>query len=168
MIVAGMLHEESDQYLISLNESIPWYSPDDRKFFRKTTANSSMICGNSTYKLDISKINLKDRRCIVLNTKKEGITSEGIIYCMNPIDALFAAKKYYNNINIIGGREIYKLYFNLVNEILLTVIKDKDLKFTYPNSIKLFPYIDSFKWNIIEEIPMNDGVAKKVIHYKRK
>jgi len=104
---------------IGYNGKLPWYIPEDLKNFKKLTLNSVIIMGRKTWEsLPIKP--LPDRKNIVLSkTKQQGVET------FNSYDKCIQTLKS-NNVNkvyIIGGRSIYKLFFQCANFLHITQIK---------------------------------------------
>ena len=106
-----------------------------------------MIMGRSTFE-SIGKA-LPGRKNIVMTRDKE-YQAEGISIAHTLEEALILCEQA-KEIMVIGGGEIYKLFFGMVNRLYLTNIEK------YIDGDVFFPEIDLSKWNVIkkEEFPMN-------------
>lgn len=168
--------------IIGFNDRIPWHLPEDLKRFRDLTLNSVIVMGRKTFDSLPNKQPLKDRIHIVLtrnlcsafaNASHNGTIQfsmlhgsyrsyiDNVIYIdeENVFDLL---KKYSDKkIFIIGGSEIYKMFFNYCNKLYITVIEEDIEGNIY------FPYhLDEIKkkYKLIEE--SNIYVSKNNIKYK--
>lgn len=122
---------------------IPWDCPEDRKFFKSMTLNSTVLMGSKTYFSIPEKFRpLKSRRNVVCTRSK--IIPE-VEICRN-LDLFFSQN---SNITIIGGEEIYNQTFKYTKAILLCRIPNResgDRFFNVPQEFKLEEEIkfDSF------------------------
>tara|TARA_B100001142_G_scaffold135340_1_gene136850 strand:- start:500 stop:1042 length:543 start_codon:yes stop_codon:yes gene_type:complete len=112
--------------VIGINNQIPWYIPNDLKYFKRlTTANkSAIVMGRKTWdSLPIKP--LSNRRNYVLTKKKFHATFPDGLVLKEP-DDIIHLKKIYNFIWIIGGETIYEQYINkpYIDKIYLTEIND--------------------------------------------
>tara|TARA_Y100000389_G_C17463570_1_gene523644 strand:+ start:2204 stop:2752 length:549 start_codon:yes stop_codon:yes gene_type:complete len=116
---------------IGINNKLPWYySSDLKKFKTLTTGNkrNAVIMGKNTYE-SINK-NLPNRDNLILSKsliihEKSG---DYLLKSFNNLDSLlnFTKTKNYENIWVIGGNQIYKLFLNknIVDNIYLTYINE--------------------------------------------
>ena len=106
-----------------------------------------MIMGRSTFE-SIGKA-LPGRKNIVMTRDKE-YQAEGISIAHTLEEALILCEQA-KEIMVIGGGEIYKLFFGMVNRLYLTNIEK------YIDGDVFFAEIDLSKWKMIrkKEFPMN-------------
>jgi len=103
---------------IGKDGTLPWHISEDLKNFKKLTLNATIIMGRKTWdSLPIKP--LPERNNIVLSSKEQdnAITLNSYEECINYLKN--------NNINkafIIGGRSIYKLFFNDADYLHITNI----------------------------------------------
>jgi dihydrofolate reductase len=121
--------------IIGYNNKIPWHIPEDLKYFRNTTLNSIVIMGRKTFE-SLPNGYLKNRINIVITNKK--IINPNVIFT-NYENIFSVIEKMQTEENrkifIIGGSEIYKLFFDYCKTIHLTVIDNNiigDITFPYP------------------------------------
>lgn len=153
--------------VIGCNNMIPWYIPEDLKYFRNTTINNIVIMGRKTFE-SLPNGYLKNRINIVLTNKK--ITNPNVIFTnyeniFSIIEKLQTEET--KKIFIIGGSEIYRLFFNYCDTIHLTVIDN-----TITGDI-IFPYqIKQFaepKYSTIyksDKLTFNHMVYQRFIYKK--
>ena len=121
---------------ISKNDRIPWYKPEDLKFFKKITTQTQLpykinciLMGRKTWE-SLPKKKLPNRINIVLTrnpTKYQRYQNENLMF----VSSITEAKKLISNIDrvettwIIGGAELYNKIFkdNDVTDIFLTKVK---------------------------------------------
>jgi len=129
-------------YGIGLKGQIPWYIPNDFKWFKQQTNSKPVIMGLTTYfSLSDKYRPLPGRENIVLcdsQEKKLIIEDEGgesyssieqvIDYCKN------------KDCFVIGGASIYKQFFNIADKLYLTEIDSEFKCDTY------FPQVSDDEW----------------------
>jgi dihydrofolate reductase len=129
-------------YGIGKNNDLPWYFKSDLKHFAnltKNTNNNALIMGKNTWEsLPIKP--LPKRHNLILSSSLDisdnynGYISKSFNNENNLFD--YIEKNKYENIWVIGGEKIYKLFLekNIVNNIYLTYIdKDYDCDVFFPN-----------------------------------
>ena len=147
MSFLSIIVAKSRNNVIGSEGSLPWHIPEDLKKFKSITMGKPIIMGRSTFE-SIGKA-LPGRKNIVMTRDKE-YQAEGISVAHNLEEALILCEQA-REIMIIGGGEIYKLFFDIVNRLYLTNVEK------YIDGDVFFPEIDLSKWNVIkkEEFPMN-------------
>lgn len=95
-----------------------WTIPDDLKYFKEKTLNKTIVMGSATFK-SIGKA-LSNRKNIVLTTKKIELENVTII---NDYEDILKLNE--DEIFIIGGSKIYKLFLPLADNIYLTEIEEE-------------------------------------------
>lgn len=114
-LIAAMTPET---HIIGNKGDIPWHVSSDLKRFKQLTLNSTIIMGRKTYE-SIGKP-LPKRRNIVL-TRNKDFKAEGCDVFSNLYDALKTCSET-ENVNIIGGGEIYKKAMNVADQLLLSFV----------------------------------------------
>ena len=140
------------------NNDLIWHLPNDLKFFKEVTMGKNVVMGLNTYKSLPRKLN--GRNMIVLSDvefKEEGI----IVY--NDLKKLLEDYKN-EDIYIIGGASLYKLFINKVDTMYLTEIDASDDK-----ADVYFPKFNKDDWNreVLKENSDND-IKYKHVRYRRK
>ncbi|QIE01887.1 type 3 dihydrofolate reductase [Buchnera aphidicola] len=132
----------SKNLIIGYKNQIPWYIPNDLKWFKKQTVNKNIIMGRMTWE-SISQP-LPNRRNIVIS--KSEIKNKNIIWCRSIDDAISNAasniiisKKYHQEIMVIGGEEIYKQMLFFANKLYLTHIDINTIGDAYFPKYTLYP-----------------------------
>jgi dihydrofolate reductase len=126
----------SENYVIGHNHQMPWHIPEDLKFFKRMTLNSIIVMGRKTF--DSFPNGPLPNRVHVVITKTPDLYAdkENVTYCTYE-DATRAIDHYRttrNRVFIIGGAEIYKLFFNSCTALHITLIDESFVGDTY------FPY----------------------------
>ena len=107
-----------DNFLIGNGNNLPWYEPEDLKYFKKVTLNNAVLMGYNTYLSIINRIGkaLPKRKNYVL-TEKTTIEGDGIV--VTNLEKLI--KNYENDeLFIIGGKMVYENMLNRVDKLYLT------------------------------------------------
>ena len=147
MSFLSIIVAKSRNNVIGSEGNLPWHIPEDLKKFKSITMGKPMIMGRSTFE-SIGKA-LPGRKNIVMTRDKE-YQAEGISIAHTLEEALILCEQA-KEIMVIGGGEIYKLFFGMVNRLYLTNIEK------YIDGDVFFPEIDLSKWKMIrkKEFPMN-------------
>ena len=97
---------------------LPWHVSNDLKNFKKITKNNTIIMGRLTWE-SLPFKPLPNRRNIVLSKKKISETES-----YNNINQCFDKLKSDNveTVFIIGGSSVYKEFFELANDLHITLI----------------------------------------------
>lgn len=115
--------------VIGIDNTIPWYIPDDLKRFKQITENHIVIMGRNTFE-SLPNGKLKNRINIVLTTDyinyNKTNTDTDIIYTdfTNLQEIIDNLREIYNKkkLFVIGGSEIYNLLYNKCKILHLTII----------------------------------------------
>lgn len=106
---------------IGINNQLLCHLPDDLKHFKKLTLNNVVVMGRKTYE-SIGKA-LPQRINVVLTTNKDIAISDAEVF-NNIQDVLSVIPQKYpdKKIIIIGGEQIYRLFYPYLKEIHRTLI----------------------------------------------
>jgi dihydrofolate reductase len=94
--------------LIGAGDKLPWHLPSDLRFFRDTTLGQTVVMGSKTY-ASLGRP-LPNRKNIVLSRSGE--------YTVKDVIAMAASE----NVFIIGGAEIYKIFIPFADQMIITHI----------------------------------------------
>lgn len=154
---------------IGFNNDLLFKHPQDLKHFKETTEFETVVMGRKTFESMGSKP-LKNRfNCIL--TKDETLLGSESPHSNNRL--LFTDSKEHlietaviedKNLFVIGGSDVYKLFENDIEEIIITVFNTK-----FENADTYFP-IDLSKFQIktfIKELDEHNGISASVYSYKR-
>ncbi len=127
--------------VIGKDNDLPWYLPNDLKYFKKVTTGHTIAMGRKTYE-SIGRP-LPNRQNIVL-TRDLSYNAEGCTV-IHSIDEL---KPYLNDdeVFLIGGAELFKMALPIADRLYITRIHDTFDGDTY------FPSIDFSEWKVVEEL----------------
>lgn len=117
---------------IGINNNLPWYYSSDLKKFKSLTVgnkNNAIVMGKNTYlSLNDKKLLFRDNLILSNSLTIDDKLDNNIIKTFKNLKNLleFIETKNYDNIWIIGGRQIYELFLekNLVDQIYLTYINE--------------------------------------------
>ncbi|MFM7511572.1 MAG: dihydrofolate reductase [Bacteroidota bacterium] len=131
---------------IGKDGGMPWHLPADLKHFKNVTWGLPVIMGRKTY--DSLGKPLPGRTNIVITRQANWSPAGPVIVVADAMAALSKAKECgANEVVIIGGGEIYNLFFDLATRIYLTRVEaspDADTFFSsfHPNNWKLVSQLD--------------------------
>ena len=128
--------------IIGINNSLPWDIPEDLKRFKAITSGHPILMGRKTFE-SIGRP-LPNRKNIVL-TGDEDYFFEGIDVTNNFDEAKELIKNLNEEVFIIGGSSIYKLFESSADELAITHIEKEFEGDSY------FPDFDWSKWAVKEE-----------------
>ncbi|ASZ09156.1 dihydrofolate reductase [Mesoplasma chauliocola] len=145
-----MIWAQTENGIIGNNNKLPWSIKEEMQHFRKTTLNQKVLMGGRTFESMNYKA-LPNRTNFVLTRdakKYEMYKNESIIFIkdINEIINKFANSQN-NDIYIIGGSQIYELFFDYADQIIRSIIKGN---FDGNIYIKNFNYINFDKIKIVE------------------
>lgn len=131
--------------VIGADNQIPWYLPADLKYFKKITSGHPVIMGRKCFE-SIGRP-LPNRTNVVLSQNPFFIAT-GIVRALNPEEALLDARlaaeeASVDKIFIIGGAEIYKLFWEQTQLLYLTEVH------TDVEGDVYFPEVLDTEWKII-------------------
>ena len=132
--------------VIGADNQIPWYLPADLTYFKKITSGHPVIMGRKCFE-SIGRP-LPNRTNVVLSQNPFFIAT-GIVRALNPeealLDASLAAEEAgVDKIFIIGGAEIYKLYWEQTQLLYLTEVH------TDVEGDVYFPEVLESEWKLIK------------------
>ena len=139
MTIISLIVAAANNNCIGINNTMPWYIPEDFKHFKNITMGKPCIMGRKTYESILEKLGkpLPGRTSIVIS--RSGYSHVGAISATSLEDALnIAAKEKSDEVIIIGGAQIYKqaIEKNLANKIYLTRVHQS------PDGDAFFPELD--------------------------
>ncbi|GGD92018.1 dihydrofolate reductase [Aureimonas endophytica] len=140
--------------VIGREGAMPWRLATDLKRYRQLTLGKPMIMGRKT--LDSIGRVLDGRDTIVLTGRAE-LAFAGAYHAATPDEALekareCAATRGADEIVIAGGGEIYRLFFDRLDRIYLTVVEAE------PQGDAFFPAVDPACWRLVceEKVPAGE------------
>ena len=134
----------------------------DRKFFRRTTANSTVIVGRKTVGSFPGQAPLPKRRNILLT--RQDVTIPGFETAHSPEEALELSKND-ERVFVIGGGTVYRQMLPLCDKAIITKVHCTCPCDTY------FPNLDEDpQWKLAEIVQSGEenGIAYEMCVYQRK
>ncbi len=127
--------------VIGVDNKLPWYIPEDLKYFKQNTLGKPVIMGRKTFE-SIGKA-LPERKNIVI-TRNADFHAQDIttVSSLNEAIGLTSAEP---EVCIIGGGEIFKQALPLANKLYITVVK-----YRIKNPTTFFPNVDYDEWQLIK------------------
>ena len=141
--------------VIGIDNSIPWYIPEDLKNFKLLTNNHILVMGRKTFE-SLPNGPLKNRIHIVLSNSMKNYHNNDkvIITNLDNVNNVINNVKKDKKVFVIGGNEIYNLFFDKCSKFHLTFVckkfngdthldcLDKILKSKLINSTNILRYQD--------------------------
>ena len=140
MIFSAIVAHDKN-HLIGGNNKLLWHIPEDLKRFKGITKGHTVIMGRKTFE-SIGKP-LPNRLNIIL-TKDKGFKADGCLVFNDIFEVLLEVMKD-SNVFIIGGGEVYKQFFPMINRIYTTLVDGDYEGDTY------FPQYDKKGWDCFYE-----------------
>lgn len=110
--------------VIGINNGLPWYLPNDLKYFKATTMGKPVIMGRKTYE-SIGKP-LPGRPNIVITTNPdysaEGVTVVTSVEAAREVAESLLAINGGDEAMVIGGEQIYRLFMDSLDRMYLTEV----------------------------------------------
>ena len=109
---------------------VPWYIPDDLKFFKEFTMGKPCIMGRKTWESIPDKYKpLPGRENIIVTRNPQAFPELESFVCVRPSVevALTTARLFKKEICIVGGGEIYNYFLNnnLADRIIASEVKER-------------------------------------------
>ena len=149
----------SNNYVIGVNNDLPWKLKKDLQHFSAYTQNKAIVMGRKTFE-SIGRP-LPNRKNIVISST---LSSTNEIQIVNSLEQAIAEATDWNKENnlfeevvLIGGGYIFKESINLVNKLVLTRVNcDIDGDVFYPS-------IDFTEWSMIsiESFKKDEAICDK-------
>lgn len=134
----------SQNWGIGKNNDLLFDIPEDKKFFRRTTLNHTVIMGRKTLQSLPNGKPFKDRNNIVLSRDKS-FSCEGAAVCGSVEEVLKLIGKD-EEAFVVGGGEVYKAMLPYCGKAVITKVSAS------PGSEVFFPNLDNDKsWELAEQ-----------------
>ena len=132
----------SENHVIGKDQDIPWDLPDDMRFFMRSTNGHPVIMGRKNFQT-LPKP-LRNRTNIVM-TRDPFFLASGAVVVHSREEALAIAQESpgAEKIWIIGGEDIYRLFWDDLDLIYLTVVHAQI------EGDVCFPEMDENEWDLI-------------------
>jgi dihydrofolate reductase len=151
-VILSIIAAIADDHAIGKNNSLPWYLPEDLKFFKKTTMGKPVIMGRKTYE-SVGQP-LPGRLNIIITRNSQAAYPDGVIVAESipeAVERVRASKL--PEAFIIGGSGIFAEGLNYADVLYLTRVHT-----VVPNCDAFFPEVDHSHWKLTwEEKHKADG-----------
>ena len=142
---------------IGKNNQLLWHLPDDMKFFKNVTWALPVLMGRKTFEA-LSGKPLNGRVNIVM-TRQKGWKAEGVVVVHTLADAIFFARENdYNQLQIIGGEQIYRETTPKTDRLYITRVQ------AHIEGDAYYPEVDQKVWKLDYEDP-HDADEKHAYGY---
>ena len=150
-MIISLVVAASRNGVIGLGGGLPWHISSDLKLFKQITFGKPVIMGRKTWD-SLPRKPLPGRRNIVISSKADFLV-EGA-ETARTVDEALALAKIDNppEVCVIGGGEIYRLFWPLADQIYLTEV-DLDIE-----GDTLFPILNPADWELLESNPHDRGL----------
>ena len=144
---------------LGINNELIWHLKEDLKFFKEETMGHKIVMGYNTF---LSLPNLLPGRTHIVLTHHE-IDNKEVMVFSDFEELLSYLKTLDEEVYVIGGASIYKLFLNVADELVLTEIDSEALADAY------FPTFNKEEYDkeVIDEHTEND-ISYKHVRYRRK
>ena len=143
------------------DNSLIWHLPNDLRFFKETTTGKTIIMGRKTFE-SLPRM-LPNRKHIVLSSSSD-FPEEVIVY-KELKELLDAYKDSKEELFVIGGASIYKLFIDIADKLYLTEIDAE-----CPSADAYFPEFNKDEYNreVLAENEDNGIKYKHVLYVKKR
>lgn len=114
---------EDKKHGIAKGGVIPWDVPSDRAIFKKVTNGKIVVMGRKTWE-SLPKKPLPNRINYIL-TKDDSFKADlPNTYVIHNIDPILELSRNGNDVYIIGGKQVYELFFKYANGLIITKLNE--------------------------------------------
>ena len=149
----------SENFVIGIDNKLPWHISEDLKNFKKVTLNHSVIMGRKTFE-SIGKPLIERRNIVITRNKALKISGVEVVTNLNDAIDLTNDEK---EIFIIGGEQIYNIAMPLATNMIVTKV------LTEIKGDAFFPIFNENQWEIISQknSETEDGLKYSFINYQK-
>lgn len=148
LVPVAMIVAMAKNRVIGVDGKLPWYLPEDLKFFKRITQAKPLVMGRKTF-TSIGKP-LPNRLNVVV-TRDTEFSHEGVRVCHNLPAALELADQHATieaaeEIMVMGGGEIYRQALPFAQRLYITEV-DVDVE-----GDAIFPDFDAQEWQEVQRV----------------
>ena len=138
---------------IGKDGKMPWHLPEEMKHFKRNTIHKKVVVGRKTF--EGFKKPLVDRIHYVVTRQDLECKYENVVVVHDVQDLIQQYKNSEEELMIIGGRQIYSMFMNVADKLIISVLHEEFEGDTY------FPEFDrnQFEINKIEHYQEFDVVT---------
>ena len=149
-MIISLVVAASRNGVIGRDGGLPWHISSDLKLFKQITLGKPVIMGRKTWD-SLPRKPLPGRRNIIISRNVD-FPVESAETARSVDEALTLAKvDNAPEVAVIGGGEIYRLFWPLADQIYLTEV---DLAV---EGDTLFPTLNPAEWELVESVPYERG-----------
>jgi dihydrofolate reductase len=135
-LIASLIVAVADNGVIGRDNALPWHLPEDLRRFKRITMGKPIVMGRKTFE-SIGKP-LPGRQNVVVsrdaNYQREGVT------VVNSVDAALAAAGAAEEVMVIGGADLFRLFLPRAQRVYLTRVHGN-----VPGDV-YWPPLDETQW----------------------
>jgi len=110
----------TSERVIGKDGDLPWHLPEDLKFFKKTTSGYPILMGRKTYD-SIGRPLPKRRNIVITRDERWSVDGVDVIHKTSDLETLNLDA---DQIFVIGGAEIYKIFLPILDELIVSKVKE--------------------------------------------
>ncbi len=118
-MIISMIAAHDPNLVIGKDGALPWHIPEDLAHFKSRTRGHSVVMGRGVFE-ELGEKPLPGRRNIILTRSKN---YDYVDVCRNQDEVLELLKED-KKVYVIGGAEIYRLFYPLCDRLEMTHIHD--------------------------------------------
>jgi dihydrofolate reductase len=143
----------SDNLVIGNGNTLPWNIPTDLKFFKRMTEGYTVIMGRKCWDSIPEKYRPLPNRHNIIITRNTDFNVDGAEVKNDLIETINSFKNdgLDDEVFIIGGGQIYKESFNLVDRVLLTRIIGEVIGDIFLEGLNLLEWKQTHTSPVLEE-----------------
>lgn len=145
-MILSLIVAVAENNAIGIHNTLPWYLPEDLKFFKRTTIGKPVVMGRKTFE-SIGRQPLPGRLNIVLSSNKNLEVPAGMLLYDNIDDAIKRLEE--ENVEecfVVGGERVFEAAMPRMDRMYITrvhtVIQDANA---------FFPDVDHTHWKMTWE-----------------
>lgn len=167
VVPVAMIAAVARNRVIGVDNKLPWYLPEDLKFFKAKTQGKPLVMGRKTF--DSIGRALPGRLNIVI-TRDPTFERPGVRVCRSLTEALDLADQQalidgVDEIMVMGGAQIYALALRWASRLYLTEV-DVEVE----GDVR-FPELDTAQWQEVQRVhgqPQEGQPAYAFVEYMRR
>jgi len=156
-----MISARAANGVIGRGNGLPWNLPEDLKFFKQTTSGHAVLMGLNTWN-SLPVKPLKNRKNFILCPEGTTVTIPDGYYENTSVELVHDIDKFLQrtdieDVFIMGGASVYKLFIDRVDELYLTMIAEE---------VEGDVYFPEFDENNFNKYVLDSGYDEKEnLHY---
>lgn len=151
MMNISLIAAMTEEGVIGKDGGLPWNIPEELQYFRTMTLNKPVIMGRRTFE-SMGKRPLANRPNIIFTRDPFFVAPNCTI--VRTVEEVLKQCERDDEIMVIGGTDIYKLFLPLASRLYMTIIHERYVGDTY------FPNVDWTNWILKEEQAKKDFTIK--------